>query len=131
LLWVYEYLRFDIPTTITTAVFWDVTPCSLIEIYRHFKGTCCLYHHSRRVHTEDAGRTFVRNICKPLPDYITSHSRTPQSMYEYLIHVRLLLLCGSELLFRWLNNHPSILKDLTVVTTNVIMIISLLKTGAK
>jgi hypothetical protein len=25
-------------------VFWDVTPCSLVEIYRRFRGTYCLHH---------------------------------------------------------------------------------------
>jgi hypothetical protein len=23
-------------------VFWDVTPCSLVEVYRHFRGACCM-----------------------------------------------------------------------------------------
>jgi hypothetical protein len=26
------------------AVFWVVVPCSLIEVYRRFRGTCCLHH---------------------------------------------------------------------------------------
>jgi hypothetical protein len=25
-------------------VFWDVAPCSLVEIYRRFRGAYCLYH---------------------------------------------------------------------------------------
>jgi hypothetical protein len=25
-------------------VFWFLTPCSLVEIYKHFRGTCCLHH---------------------------------------------------------------------------------------
>jgi hypothetical protein len=25
-------------------VFWDVTPCSLIEVYRRFGGACCFLH---------------------------------------------------------------------------------------
>jgi hypothetical protein len=28
----------------TMMVFWDVTPCSLIEIDKHFKGAYCLCH---------------------------------------------------------------------------------------
>jgi hypothetical protein len=26
------------------AVFWVITPCSLIQVYRSFRGVCCLYH---------------------------------------------------------------------------------------
>jgi hypothetical protein len=26
------------------AVFWIVVPCSLVEVYRRFGGTCCLYY---------------------------------------------------------------------------------------
>jgi hypothetical protein len=25
-------------------VFWIVAPCSLIEVYRPFRGACCLHH---------------------------------------------------------------------------------------
>jgi hypothetical protein len=25
-------------------VFWDVAPCSLVEVYRRFRGACCLHH---------------------------------------------------------------------------------------
>jgi hypothetical protein len=25
-------------------VFWDVAPCSLVEVYRRFRGDCCLHH---------------------------------------------------------------------------------------
>jgi hypothetical protein len=25
-------------------VFWDVAQCSLVEVYRRFRGTCCLHH---------------------------------------------------------------------------------------
>jgi hypothetical protein len=24
-------------------VFWDVPPCSLVEVHRHFRGACCLH----------------------------------------------------------------------------------------
>jgi hypothetical protein len=26
------------------AVFWIVAPCSLVEVYRRFRGPCCLHH---------------------------------------------------------------------------------------
>jgi hypothetical protein len=25
-------------------IFWDVVPCSLLEVYRRFRGACCLHH---------------------------------------------------------------------------------------
>jgi hypothetical protein len=25
-------------------VFWDVEPCSLVEVYRRFRGACCIHH---------------------------------------------------------------------------------------
>jgi hypothetical protein len=27
-----------------TTVFWVVTPCSKVELYRRFRGACCLHH---------------------------------------------------------------------------------------
>jgi hypothetical protein len=27
-----------------TIAFWDVAPCSLVEVYRLFRGACCLCH---------------------------------------------------------------------------------------
>jgi hypothetical protein len=29
--------------TIKSAIFWAVTPCSPLEIHRHFRGTCLLH----------------------------------------------------------------------------------------
>jgi hypothetical protein len=26
------------------AVFWDIAPCSLVEVYRRFRGAFCLHH---------------------------------------------------------------------------------------
>jgi hypothetical protein len=26
------------------AVFWVVAPCNLVEVYRRFRGACCLHH---------------------------------------------------------------------------------------
>jgi hypothetical protein len=30
------------------AVFWVVAPCSLVEVYRRFRGACCLHHQCDR-----------------------------------------------------------------------------------
>jgi hypothetical protein len=33
------------------AVFWVVAPCSLVEVYQRFGGTCCLHHQGDSVLT--------------------------------------------------------------------------------
>jgi hypothetical protein len=80
-------------------IFWDVTSCSLAEVYRTFEVTYCFHLQGQRIsraikagphqagsHSaswllgllldpEDGGSTFLRNVGKLLPDYITSHPR--------------------------------------------------------
>jgi hypothetical protein len=43
----FKYLmRFHVLTAVSMkmAVFWVVAPCSLVEVYRRFRGSCCLHH---------------------------------------------------------------------------------------
>ena len=44
-----KLLRFGLPTTVTrkTTVFWDVTPCSLVEVAGRFGETFIVHHHGR------------------------------------------------------------------------------------
>jgi hypothetical protein len=44
---------FEVLTAVSTkiAVFWVVAPYSLVEVYQHFRGPCCLSHH----HPDDGG----------------------------------------------------------------------------
>jgi hypothetical protein len=35
--------------TMKMAVFWVVAPCSLVEVYQHFRGTCCFQHQGDEV----------------------------------------------------------------------------------
>jgi hypothetical protein len=42
------------------AVFWVVAACSLIEVYRRFRGTCCL-HHQGTHRPDDVGNTSLVN----------------------------------------------------------------------
>jgi hypothetical protein len=39
-------MRFQFLTAVSLkmAVFWDVAPCSLVEVYRRFRGAYCLHH---------------------------------------------------------------------------------------
>jgi hypothetical protein len=42
--------RFQVLTaaSMRMAVFWAVAPCSLVEVYRPFRGACCLHHQGDR-----------------------------------------------------------------------------------
>jgi hypothetical protein len=54
--------------------FLDVTPCSLVYVFRHFGGTSCLHVHGGRVKTE--GRRLPRQVVEFVPHYRPSHIRT-------------------------------------------------------
>jgi hypothetical protein len=42
-------VKFNVFTAVTTKiVFQDVMPYSLIDVYQHFEGTCCLHLQSRK-----------------------------------------------------------------------------------
>jgi hypothetical protein len=53
-------------------VFWDVKPCSLVDIYRSWGGTFCI---QLQIYSEMWGRTFLRNVGKYISDYQPSHPR--------------------------------------------------------
>jgi hypothetical protein len=40
------FVGFEVLTAVSMkmAVFWVVAPCSLVEVYPHFRGTCCHHH---------------------------------------------------------------------------------------
>jgi hypothetical protein len=40
-----------------------VMPCSMVDIYTHFRGTCCIFC------PKDGGRKYLRNVGKYQPDY--------------------------------------------------------------
>jgi hypothetical protein len=43
---IHKLVRFQVLTaaSIKVTVFWVVAPCSLVEVNRRFRGTCCLHH---------------------------------------------------------------------------------------
>jgi hypothetical protein len=53
-----------------------VAPCSLIEVFQRFRGTCCLHHQG----DEDGGSKHLRNVGKLLPDYTVLQSRRQPSL---------------------------------------------------
>jgi hypothetical protein len=52
----FRYVRFQVLTaaSMKMAVFWFVAPCSLVEVYRRFRGACCLHNQGDR--PDDGGR---------------------------------------------------------------------------
>jgi hypothetical protein len=49
-----KYVRFEVFTaeSMKTAIFWVVEPCSLVEVYRRYRGVCCLHQGDRHLHGE-------------------------------------------------------------------------------
>ncbi|KDR07272.1 hypothetical protein L798_03263 [Zootermopsis nevadensis] len=47
--------------SVKTAVFWVAAPCSLIEVYQHFRGPFCL-HHQDDESSHEAARTSETSV---------------------------------------------------------------------
>jgi hypothetical protein len=49
-----QYAESEVPTKAVTKspVFWDIMPCSLLKVNRHFRGTCGLGLQGRRISQE-------------------------------------------------------------------------------
>jgi hypothetical protein len=71
LLLVWYCVRIQVLTAanMKTTVFWDIAPCSVVEVYRLFGGSCCLHHQS------DGGSKHVWNVGKLLPDFTAQQPR--------------------------------------------------------
>jgi hypothetical protein len=64
-------------------VFWDVTPCRLVEVYRLLKELIvsasrvltlfCAHLYGLLFYPEGGDSTFFRNVCKRLLNYTASH----------------------------------------------------------
>jgi hypothetical protein len=69
-----NFVRFQVPSTASMkmTVFWVIAPCSLVEVYRRFRGTYCLHHQG--------------DECKLLPDYTAQQPRRQPSSNLYFIH---------------------------------------------
>jgi hypothetical protein len=54
-----HYVRFQVLTaaSMKMVVFWVVAPCSLVNLYRRFRGSCCLHHQGDR--PDDLGNKHV------------------------------------------------------------------------
>lgn len=76
-------------------VFWGVTPCSLIEVYRRFRGTYCLHLQGQGVisvwfidlpfYCKVRGNMFFRNTGKHLQDSMTSQPLHWQPKIQHML----------------------------------------------
>jgi hypothetical protein len=60
-------------------VFWGVASCSLVEVYRRYRGACCLHHQND---DDDWSSKYLWNVSKLLPDYTVQYSRRQSSSYS-------------------------------------------------
>jgi hypothetical protein len=57
---IFLYVRFEVlmAASMDMTVFWDVTSCSVTEIYRRFRAAYCLHHHGERPRGEGSMHIF-------------------------------------------------------------------------
>jgi hypothetical protein len=80
MLWI---VRFQVLTVVNVKIvdFWIVAPCCLVEVYRRFRGACCLRH----LGDDRPASKHLWNVGKILPEYTAQQPRSqPSSCYEYL-----------------------------------------------
>jgi hypothetical protein len=73
------------------AVFWVTASCSLVEVYRLFRGACFLHH---------------QDVCKFIPDYMARQHRRQPSSYSPLWALSLLLIRLTHTRVRFLITDP-------------------------
>jgi hypothetical protein len=66
------------------AVFWDVAPCSLVEVYQRLRGVCCLHHQGdemmEAISTSETLVNFYQTTRRYIPE--DSHLHTHRHGYE-------------------------------------------------
>jgi hypothetical protein len=59
-------------------VFWNVLPCSQIDVDRHLRGACCLYHQR----PDDGGSTHLWNVSRHRYENTAVHSKRLWTSYS-------------------------------------------------
>jgi hypothetical protein len=84
-----------------TTVFWDVMPRSLVEVYRRFRGACCLHHRGDEflarallialikaaASTSETSVNFYQTIRRNIPEDSYLHTRRRENLKPYQIYV--------------------------------------------
>jgi hypothetical protein len=78
-----DLVRFQVltATSMKMAVFWVVASCSLVEIYRCFRGPCCPHYQDDQHYLcfdrlDDGGSKHIWDVDKLLPYYTAQHRKT-------------------------------------------------------
>jgi hypothetical protein len=73
---------------IKSSVFWDITPCSPLQVYRRFEETCRLHIRGRRMsHSRNQHETGDKqsNRLAEIPDYVGNGRKIERaSVYTFL-----------------------------------------------
>jgi hypothetical protein len=70
------------------AIFWVVAPCSLVEVYRRFRGPCCLHHQGDESH-------FYQNTWRYNSEDGHLHTRRRENLKSYLLNIMFVFnICG-------------------------------------
>jgi hypothetical protein len=75
-------------TSIKMTVYWDVVPCSLVEIDRRFRGACCLSHQGDRRYLSVTKGTTERSLStlRSVEKYV--RITTGEDLLNELIHTQ-------------------------------------------
>jgi hypothetical protein len=59
------------------AILWDVAPCSLVEVYRRFRGACCLHHQGDKCNVTTVEASLGQSV-----DYRTNLKSSTKNIYK-------------------------------------------------
>jgi hypothetical protein len=79
--------EWDIAPGMKMVVFWVVAPCSLVEVYRRFKGACCLY--IRAMSTSETSVNIYQTTRCNNPEDSHLHTRRSKNLKSYIAPGRL------------------------------------------
>jgi hypothetical protein len=83
-------------------VFWDVAPCSLVEVYWCFRGACCL-----DCSPDNGGSKHLWNVGKLLPDYTALQPKWHPSSYPTQWKPEILLRIHAPCVVLYISNWTS------------------------
>jgi hypothetical protein len=72
-------VRFQVLTAVSmkVAVFWPVVQCSLVEVYRRFRGPCCPHHQG-----DDGGRSLMMEAASTFETSVNFYQTTRRNNPE-------------------------------------------------